>query len=376
MSQQEINRYFDNGATAFPRHPGLAAATRAYFEEFGGTYGRTFTPRSAEVARKVFTCREQVAALLGTKTSEAVCFTYNSTHALNIILHGLIPQKGKVLISPMEHNAVARPLEILKKTKGISVIQLPSGKDGRIIPELIPSVLNDEISAVIVCHMSNVNGMIQPLEEIKQTIRDIPLVVDASQSAGEIPLEADRLNLDFIAFTGHKGLMGPTGIGGCYIGKPDLVEAVFTGGTGSRSDSTEMPDFLPDKFEAGTPNIAGIYGLSAALGTLQERKHSRQDFLRLLDEIRRLDSYHVFCAEKAENQGELFSLVHTQLSSSELSSELYEKYGIETRPGLHCAPMAHSRLGTMPEGTCRISLSKLHTPDDLDFLLFSLKKLR
>jgi len=375
MIPQGINGYFDNGASAFPRHPDLAEATRYYLEEIGGNYGRSYSARSVEVARKVLECREQLCKLLGTAEPETICFTLNATHALNIILHGLIPENGKVLISPLEHNAVARPLEILKKSRNIKTVILPAASDGRILPGEIKPALLQGATAVIVCHMSNVNGLIQPLEEIKKVIGPVPLVVDASQSAGETIIEADRMGIDILAFTGHKGLMGPTGTGGFFIRDPELLKTVFGGGTGSRSDSTEMPGFLPDKFEAGTPNLAGIYGLSAALGSPVKKRHSHHDFLRLLEKIRRLDSYRILSADRTDEQGGLFSLVHHRLSSSELSEHLYENFGIETRSGLHCAPLAHSYLGTMPGGTCRISTSAFHTPEDLDYLFSALKKL-
>ncbi|MFZ5942413.1 MAG: aminotransferase class V-fold PLP-dependent enzyme [Bacteroidota bacterium] len=376
MNEEKLNRYFDNAATAFPRHPGLAEATRFYLEDAGGSYGRSFSERSVTVARKVFECREQLAGLMGTRASESICFTPNATLALNIILHGLIPEGGKVWISPMEHHAVARPLELLSGTKGIRIEEMPAGKDGRILPEKMNKRSMEDLSAMVVCHMSNVNGVIQPLKEIREVAGGIPLVIDASQSLGEIPLQLDEWGLDLVAFTGHKGLMGPTGTGGFFVRDPEMIAPLITGGTGSRSDSPVMPGFLPDKFEAGTPNIAGVFGLSAALIDPVAPAHSFTDFLRLMERIRRLGTYRVYCADDTRNQGELFSLVHSSMSSSELSAKLYDGFGIETRPGLHCAAMAHRHLGTLPEGSCRISLSKFHTPDDLDYLFSALKTLR
>jgi len=376
MTKEDHNRYFDNGATAFPRHPLISEAMRKYNEESGGSYGRTFTERSAEVVRQVLECREKLAELFACASSDAICFTHNATHALNIILQGLIPVNGRVLISPLEHNAVARPLEIMRKTKGLRIDVLPAGKDGRIIPDRIPEMLEEGTTAVIVAHMSNVNGVIQPLREIKEASGSVPLLVDAAQSAGEEPIEIDAWGIDLLAFTGHKGLLGPTGTGGFFVRDPDLLDIQYAGGTGSRSDSTVMPDFLPDKFEPGTPNIAGILGLAATLGQKVEKRHSHFDLLRLIERICRLDSYRVIAADESTFQGGLFSLQHERLSSAELSTELYSQFGIETRPGLHCSPLAHNFLGTFPDGTCRISLSPFHTPQDLDFLFAALKKLR
>ena len=193
-------------------------------------------------------------------------------------------------------------------------------------------------------------------------------MIDASQSLGQFPVEVDRWGVDFLAFTGHKSLLGPTGTGGAFLRHPELVEPLLFGGTGSRSDSLSMPAFVPDRFEAGTPNITGIHGLNAALKNRPVACHSSDDFAALLSEVKANKNYQVRCADDFSRQGKLFSVVHQTLSSSELAQRFYEEYGIESRAGLHCAPLAHRHLGSFPNGDCRFSLSPYHTPEELNFL--------
>jgi selenocysteine lyase/cysteine desulfurase len=216
--------------------------------------------------------------------------------------------------------------------------------------------------------MSNVNGMAQRPGEIKNAIGEIPLLIDASQSLGSHPVKVDEWGVDFLAFTGHKSLLGPTGTGGAFMRNPEMIKPLLYGGTGSGSESLSMPSFVPDRFEAGTPNITGIHGLNAALKNRPVAQHSREDFADLLKEVKRNPSYFVRCAKDFEQQGRLFSVVHQSLSCSELALRFYEEFGIESRAGLHCAPMAHRHLGSFPTGDCRFSLSPYHTPEDLNFL--------
>ena len=221
---------------------------------------------------------------------------------------------------------------------------------------------------VAVCHMSNVNGVAQSPGEIKKAIGDIPLLIDASQSLGQFPVEVDKWGVDFLAFTGHKSLLGPTGTGGAFMRYPEMVEPLIFGGTGSGSESLSMPSFVPDRFEAGTPNITGIHGLNAALKNRPAYQHTKDDFLDLMKEVKQNANYHVRCAEDLSNQGKLFSVVHNKINGSSLAQIFYESYGIECRAGLHCAPLAHRHLGSYPSGDCRFSLSPYHTPQELSYL--------
>lgn len=363
-----MNLYFDNCATSFPKPSAVAEAMSRHLNETGGTYGRSAYPRILQSTRLVEECRDQIAGILGTADAGKVIFTANATTALNLMIQGICKKGGHVLTSSMEHNAIARPLEYLRDKGLIEWDLLDSEQDGRIIVGNIAAKLRPDTILVAICHMSNVNGMAQSPGEIKRAIGEIPLLVDASQSLGQHPVEADQWGIDFLAFTGHKSLMGPTGTGGAYVRHPEMVEPLIFGGTGSGSESLSMPSFVPDRFEAGTPNITGIHGLNAALKNRPVSRHSTEDFLDLLKEVKRNTTYRVRCAEDSANQGKLFSVVHHKLSSSDLAQMFYENYGIECRAGLHCAPLAHRHLGSFPFGDCRFSLSPYHTPEELSYL--------
>ncbi|MFH0803096.1 MAG: aminotransferase class V-fold PLP-dependent enzyme [bacterium] len=368
-----FNGYFDNAATSFPKPPSVAAASAAYLDEIGGPYGRSAYGRALEVSRAVEGARSRLADLFGVKDSARVVFTMNATQAVNTVLFGLGLKDAHVLVSPLEHNAVMRPLAALERAGLCRFEVLPHAPDGLVDLEGIRRVLTPRTALVVVNHMSNVNGLIQPVALIKKAVGEIPLLVDGAQSAGNVLVSLEEWGIDFFAFTGHKGLLGPTGTGGLYIRCPEKLEPLICGGTGSRSDSFEMPEFSPDRFEAGTHNIAGIFGLSAALADRPEARHQEADFIRLIDKIRRLKTYRLLLAEDKWRQGRLFSLCHRSLPSSEVARRLFEEHKIETRSGLHCAPLAHRTLGTFPDGTVRIAVSPYHTPGDFNRLLDALK---
>jgi cysteine desulfurase family protein len=370
-----MNTYFDNAATSFPKPPQVAQFMSRYLNELGGTYGRGAYDRALETSRTVEQVRDLLGSILGTRLAGNIVFTANATHALNIALKG-IQLKGKhVLISPLEHNAVMRPLLYLTKTNDVRYDVLPHGPDGMVDPEKVTGAIRSDTALVIVNHQSNVNGVLQPLQQIKKMTGDIPLLVDASQSLGHSIMAADTWNIDYIAFTGHKGLLGPTGTGGLFIRDPDRVEPLIHGGTGSNSESFDMPRFVPDKFEAGTPNVAGIFGL---LGALQGRPlpaHRIEDLFEFIEKVKSTGHFKVFCAADSRAQGPLFSICHATKTCAQIARELFDISGIETRAGLHCAPLAHTTLGTFPDGTVRIAPSVYQTRADFDHCYEALKAL-
>ncbi len=366
------NLYFDNATTAFPKPKEVGLAMARYLDECGGGYGRGFYPRAVEATAMVEECRDALGALLGVDPGKVV-FAPNATTAINLILKGLPLKNRRVLVSGMEHNAVMRALEYLQASQGTLVEILPCGADGR-VGEFSPG----DAALVVVNHQSNVNGVVQPLKQIMEWAGDVPVMVDAAQSlspAGLPGFASGDKRPDFIAFTGHKGLYGPTGTGGAYIARPELVAPLIHGGTGSNSDSFQMPASCPDRFEAGTHNLAGIAGLLAALCHAPAPQHTRADFLDLLGRLKAIAGITIHCAIDSGEQGETLSITHSRFSPSELSEKLFAGYGIQTRPGLHCAPLAHRTLGTFPEGTVRIALSDYHTPQDLDLLASAIETL-
>ncbi len=369
-----FNGYFDNAATSFPKPKTVALEMARYLNEIGGPYGRSFYEKSLTVSRALEDIRGKLGQLLGVETPSNIVFTHNATCAINTVLKGLKIYNKEVLISPMEHNAVMRPLLSLVANNNCVYKILPCLPDGTVDVEKVKSMITPKTSLVIICHESNVNGVVQPISEVKRAIGEIPILIDAAQSAGSLPLEIDKNGYDFVAVTGHKSLLGPTGTGCLYIKNDKLLEPLIYGGTGSKSEAFEMPDFMPDKFEAGTPNIAGIFGLGAALKNRIECRHLKEEVLDLIEKIKTIGKYRVFCALDAANQGHLFSISSDFASVSDLGFNLYRKYGIESRVGLHCAPLAHRTLGTYPHGTLRISPSIYHTKEDFNEILNSLER--
>jgi len=343
-----------------------------YLNEVGGPYGRSFHGRALEVSQVIETTRDLLAEMVGVADAEKIVFTPNATHAVNIVMNGLDLNGEEVWISPLEHNATLRPLRILKQKCGVKVKFLPMHSDGLIDLGKLKTA-SGKPALIIVNHMSNINGVIQPVSELKKMFNDSLVLVDGAQSLGHVPVNLDEWGVDFFAFTGHKSLLGPTGTGGLYIADSESLPALIHGGTGSNSESSMMPAFLPDKFEAGTPNIAGIFGLNGALTHKPAPMHSHNDFMNLIDSVKALPGYTVYCAGNEKYQGELFSVTHETLDCSELGYGLYEQFGIETRVGLHCSPLAHKNLGTFPGGTVRIAPSVYHTAEDFDQLVNALK---
>ncbi|WP_283391089.1 aminotransferase class V-fold PLP-dependent enzyme [Millionella massiliensis] len=375
-----MNLYFDNASTSFPKPPDVAEAMCRFLTQEGGTYGRAAYDRVLRATRIVEGCRDAMAVLLGVDDASKIAFTAGATSAVNVVLNGLFPEgcsregqqpKKRVWVSPLEHNAVMRPLARLERLGRITVEVLPGREDGTVDLDRLAALDTERGALVVVNHQSNVNGVIQPLKEICAWARSrgLHVMTDCSQSLPGAPIEVDAWGVDYAIFTGHKGLLGPTGTGGFFARDPQRLEPLICGGTGSRSDSFEMPDEWPDRFEAGTPNLVGLAGLGAALEHRPRAAHERQDFLDMVSAAAALPGFRVYRAADPGCQGELVSITHERLTPSRLSTLLWEEYEVETRAGLHCAPAAHRTIGTFPQGTVRLAASPYHTPADLEALL-------
>ena len=373
----KFNGYFDNAATSFPKPENVGKEILRYLYEIGGPYGRSFYGKALDVSRFVEETRFLASEKFGADADNLV-FTSNATYGINTVLKGMANLENKeVLISPLEHNAVMRPLRELENSKKITIKTLSSDSDGFINIQNIKKSLSPKTGLVVINHQSNVNGVIQPISEIKKAIGNIPILIDAAQSAGHVEINIDEDNLDFVAFTGHKGLLGPTGTGGIFLKHPDMIKQIVEGGTGSKSESFETPMFLPDKFEAGTPNIVGLFGLGGALNSNLEIKHTKNDFINFITEVKQVEGYRVYCANSENRQGDLFSISADFCDSSTLAMHLYQKHNIETRVGLHCSPLAHKFLGTYPTGTVRIAPSKYyHSVEDFNQVIDALVRIR
>ncbi len=372
-----LNTYFDNASTSYPKPQQVALDIADYLNNNSSTYGRGAYGSIRATTSMVERCRDMIAKKISCDSPEKVFFTQNATTAINTILKGLFLTRNdvsRILISPMEHNAVMRPLEYLRSLGKVEYDIMPHYPDGLIdVDKLLITLEDINYSLLITNHQSNVNGVVQPIADIKKIAADTPLLVDATQSLGSIDIDAG--DCDFLAFTGHKYLFGPTGVGGLYISAPELITPLVHGGTGSNSESYEMPDFYPDMFEAGTPNTTGITGLLAAMEANVESRHTREEFLEVINKFINIESITVYCAKDVDNRGELFSFRHKNISSAEFTHRLYQQFGICTRSGLHCAPLAHRTLGTIKGGTVRIALSKYHSFEDLNYLVSSVEKI-
>ncbi len=266
--------YFDNAATSWPKPEETQAAMNRYLREIGGSPGRSGHRLSIEAGRVILDAREAVALLFGVDDPSRIVFTKNATEALNIALRGLLNAGDHVITSSMEHNSVMRPLRALEE-EGVAVSVIPCSVRGELDPAALPSAIRPNTKAIILTHASNVTGTILPIGEAGRVAREhgLILIVDAAQTAGVLPICVEEMGIDLLAFTGHKSLFGPPGTGGLYIrkGLETQIRPLMTGGTGSRSEFEEQPLFLPDKFEAGTPNTIGLAGLAAGVSWILAR---------------------------------------------------------------------------------------------------------
>ncbi len=371
--------YLDNGATSWPKAPPVASAMASFITDHAVNIGRGGYDRAYETASSIHRCRESLATLFGATNSRNVLFSLNVTHALNTLIAGLFAPTDHVLVSGMEHNAVMRPLTQLKIPYSI----IPCSNDGLIQVDRIRSLIKTTTKAIILTQASNVTGTIQPIREVSEIARQhgLQMVIDAAQYPLSSSLSLEDDGLDAIAFTGHKSLLGPQGVGGMILSEKLAKEMKpwAAGGTGSKSDLLEMPDFLPDKFEAGTQNLPGIVGLLAALDYIQSHKQTiienEQKMTALLLSYFTSDSrIRVVGPESLYGRTSVVSVDFSPLDNAQVAYELFLDAGIETRVGLHCAPIAHRSLGTFPTGTVRFSLGFANTEQDILTTIGSCKR--
>lgn len=342
--------YLDNGATSFHKPPQVARAVTLALQRCGNP-GRGGYPAAMEAAETVYHCRETAADFFACQP-EQVVFTSNCTHGLNIAVRTLVKPGRRVVISGFEHNAVTRPLHMLKAD--VQVVGRKLFDWGNMLTEL-EAALKKGVSAAVFTHVSNVFGYILPVQEMAKLCRQygVPFIIDAAQSAGTLPVKLDALGADFIAMPGHKGLLGPQGTGILLCGREP--EPLICGGTGSASAQQEMPDFLPDRAEAGTLNVPGIAGLDAGISYLR-----RVGIDRIYEKEHRAA---MTCAQSLSKLGlRVFTGAHQAATVSfvpnsdcEEMAQKLAKRGIAVRAGLHCAPLAHESAGTLETGTVRVS---------------------
>ncbi|HPW68639.1 MAG: aminotransferase class V-fold PLP-dependent enzyme [Desulfomonilia bacterium] len=368
--------YLDNAATSWPKPPSTIHAMVEFDRSIGANPGRSGHSRSVDAGRVLIDTREAASGLFGVSNVLGVVFTKNITEALNTVILGLLKDGGHAVTTSLEHNSVMRPLNAVKAC-GADFSVAPCSKTGELDPGDIASLIRPDTRLIVMTHASNVTGTIMPLAEVASIARerDIPLCVDAAQTAGVIPIDMEAMSIGLLTFTGHKSLYGPQGTGGIVLGQgyDRMIDPLMYGGTGSRSEFEVQPDFLPDKYESGTPNTIGIAGLGAGIAFIGRtgmdaiRAHEKDLTARLLDGLGSIDGVRIYGPCDPERQTAVVSFILEGMRPSELALALDQDYGIMTRPGLHCAPSAHRTIGTFPEGTVRLSPGYFTTPEDIEY---------
>ena len=376
--------YCDNGATSYPKAPLVGDSMINYINNIGCNVNRGAYSSSYEAENIVYETRELLCELFDFDKAENAIITANITASLNMVLKGLLCPGDNVIVSSMEHNAVMRPLSSLGK-KGVTITKVPCNCLGEINIKDIQSAITQKTKAVVMTHGSNVCGTLLPINEIGQICKDnnIIFIVDSAQTAGIVDISMKKSNIDILCFTGHKGLLGPQGIGGFLIRDEivPLVDSLIEGGTGSLSEEEIQPTYMPDKYESGTANIPGIYGLNASLKYLKEvgtkNIYEKEMYLtkRFIDGILSIDESLLIGKKHTENRTAVVSLDFKDLDNGIVCHQLDKTYNIQTRSGLHCAPSAHKTLGTFPNGTVRFSFGHFNTVEDIDYVLESIRNI-
>ncbi len=374
--------YFDNAATSWPKPRIVMKAMQNFFAHEGGNPGRSGHVKAIGAGKIVLNARERLAELFNISDSSRIVFTKNATEALNIVLSGLLKAGDHVVTSSMEHNSVLRPLTFLEKN-GVVVSIIPADSDGQVSPESVMQAVRDNTRLIAITHASNVTGTVNDIGTLGEhcRARNIRLLVDAAQTAGTIPIDVEQMQVDFLAFSGHKGLLGPQGTGGLFIRDESALLPLMQGGTGSLSDLEEQPDFLPDRYESGTLNVLGLSGLGASCefllktGVSNVMEHDRHLLDIFLQGVSGNSRVQVYGTDDRHKHTGVLSLNIHDMSPSTVGERLEQEHGILTRIGLHCAPRAHKTIGTFPDGTVRFSWGYFTEEKDVVAVIMAINRL-
>ncbi len=364
--------YMDNAATSFPKPECVYQAMDEFNRNMGGSPGRGSSQRSLQAGNVLLNTREVLADLFGVSDSSNIAFTANITESINLALKGILNPGDHVLTSSMEHNAVARPLHDLTR-QGVEWTAVECSPDGTLDPEDMRRAVRPNTRLICMLHASNLTGTIMPVQEVARIAREneILFLLDSAQSAGILPIDVDIQNIDILAFTGHKGLLGPQGTGGIYVRPGVKVRPLKHGGTGSLSEYLEQPDVMPDIFESGTPNTPGLAGLQAGVGYIMEqgltsiRSHEQKLSDVLIQGLKEIKGVKIYGPCDPGRQTAVVPFNVYDEDCGVISQLLDFKYGIVCRSGLHCAPLAHRTIGTLEIGCCRLSPGWFISEDDI-----------
>ncbi len=366
--------YLDNAATSHPKPSSVYAAVLDAMQHLGASPGRGSYAAALAASRILFDTREILAAFFHVEDSSRIIFTHNATEALNLAVRGLLSPGDHAVTTSMEHNSLLRPLVMLQQAGVIELTVVQADAEGLVDPEVIRHALRSDTRLVALAHVSNVTGGIQPVAEIAAIARaaGVPVLLDAAQSAGCLPINMQSFGVDILAAPGHKGLLGPQGTGLLAVAPGVRLRPLLAGGTGSSSDQDQQPDEFPEGFEAGTHNLPGIAGLRAAVTFLAATGldaitcHEQSHGLYLRERLSQLPGCRCYGPSDPSRRQGLLSLTVDGWDPAALAFRLDRDYGIAVRAGLHCAPRAHRTIGSYPTGTLRISPGWFSTPDDLE----------
>ncbi len=375
--------YLDNAATSYPKPEAVYQAVEDYQRNIGVSPGRGAYQRALQAEQLVFNTRRALGQLFNISDLSRIIFTANVTEALNLALKGLLGTKDHVITTSIEHNAVWRPLMHLKKERNIRVTRLANPEGCQLDVAELEEVLGHGAELVVVNHASNVTGAIMPFQEIGSLCQEyeVPLLVDSAQTAGVLPIDVEKAGISLLGFTGHKGLLGPTGTGGLYLAPEIDLKPLKQGGTGSKSYLETQPEDLPDRYESGTPNAMGLAGLKAGVEYILERGldeiRARELQLTelLLEKLNRLEGCEVYGPDSARERVAVVSFNLASIPAAEAAYVLDEVYHIMVRAGLHCAPVIHRELGLENQGSLRVSPGLFTEKEELDQLEKALEEI-
>lgn len=376
-----MNLYFDNAATSFPKPEAVYKECDNYLRKIGGSPGRASHNHSLKALRIVYELREKLAALFNFPDPARTAFTFNATDALNMAIKGFLSRGDRVIHTSMEHNSVLRPVAGLVQKKIIQSTVIPSDTEGMPDLDFLADTVKDNTKLLIINHASNVCGTILPVKEMTEIAhaKGVKVLLDAAQTAGVLPLDVQQLDIDMMAFCGHKGLLGPPGTGGLYIRTGIDLQPWREGGTGSFSDSLYQPEFMPDRLEAGTMNTHGLAGLSASIDFINQqtlsriREHEQSITSHLKSRLKDIPGLRI-----TGNRQHCVAVVSFSVDSfdcAEISLKMEQDYRLMVRTGLHCSPLAHKALGTYPQGTVRISPGYFTDKKDIEYLADAIREI-
>jgi len=376
--------YLDNGATSFPKPEEVYEFMDTFYRNYGVNPGRSGYDLCLEAGEIVENTRKMLTNFFNGDDPNRLCFSYNSTDALNLIINGMLKEGDHAITTTLDHNSVIRPLYHQYKFNGVEVDYIPFDSKGFVDPDDFTKKIKKNTKLVIVNHASNVIGTIQPVKEIGRLCKErgIPFAVDSSQSAGKIPVDIKELNIDVVAFTGHKSLLGPTGIGGLYVSEGIEIRHTRAGGTGVRSAVPTHLYEYPYRLEYGTPNTVGIAGLYAGLNWIEKKglanlhKNEMKLTTMLRDGLKDIENVTMYCQDDMTNHISILPFNIDGLEALNTGTILDVDYNIATRTGLHCAPLTHKQLGTIDiHGAVRFGIGPFNTEEHIKTAINAVKEI-